>query len=101
MVELWVVLHLAGPNAELGDPRTRKATTTAKPRDAGGSTATSETLASPFNPHPPWVCFSLEATNGRTFDFVATTEVEARGCAGSAPLEGRRSTGWFLWRLSS
>ena len=39
----------------------------------------SEALASlTFNPHPAWLCFSVETHQGRTFDFAAATEAEAQ-----------------------
>jgi hypothetical protein len=105
MVERLVVLSGGSePSlAELcwGDPKTGKLTTQIRLSDCKGVLygAASETLASfSHNPHAAWHCFSVEAGNGRTFDFAAGSEAEAHMwyCGLSALIGKEVDYGWLL-----
>lgn len=108
MVERWVVLNtkLGGPNAELawGDPKTRKLSSQVRLSECKRIVygQKSEVLQSiTFNPHPAWLCFSIETHAGRTFDFAAPSEAMALTwvCGLSALIGKEINHGWLLWKI--
>ena len=107
MVERWVVLNtkLGGPNTELawGDPKTKKLSSQVRLSECRRVLygQRSETLQSmTFNPHPAWLCFSVETHAGRTFDFAASSVAEAHTwvCGLSAFIRPEIDHGWLLWK---
>lgn len=107
MVERWVVLEtkLGGPNTELGwgDPKTRKLSSQVRLSECkrvlyGQKSEVMQSIT--FNPHPAWLCFSIETHSGRTFDFAAPSEGEAHTwvCGLSALIGSEIDHGWLLWK---